>query len=153
MTLYVVMSVKKPDYFRRYITKVGATSEAQARKKFLERHPTFGGAQVEDVESFVNWARKHLSPSLLADLVINEMIKESKHSKYGTWFNKFPSHTTTDVPLTKDKLSKREIESARNGLYGKFKDGGCSTKAKSLLRRALMQKISASKLTTFEVTR
>jgi hypothetical protein len=153
MTLYVVISVKKPEYTRRYVTKVGAVSELQARKKFLARHTSFGGAQVETVESFVNWAKKHMSPSLLADLVIDEMVKESKHSKYGTWFSKFSSHTSADVPLTKDKLSKHEIDSMRMGLYGKFKDGGIPTKAKSLLRRALMQKISASKLTIFEVTR
>ena len=153
MTVYIAMSVKKPEYNRRYCTKVGAISEDQARKKFLLRHPTFGGAQVETLDSFVNWARKHLSPSYLADVVVSEMVKEAKHEKSGPWFQKYPSHTSTSKSLTKEKMSKSEIENTRLWLWNKFNDGSVPVKIKSLLRRALIQKISASKLTVFEVTR
>lgn len=150
MTLYVAMGVKKPDYTKRYCVKIAGHTPESIRKRFKEKHPSMG-VQVETLDSFVRWFSKHVSPSTVASMIVDEMVKETKRGE--NWFFKYPSHTSTDQPLTKDKFSKRQITAAEDMIWKRVQNGSLGPKQRSLLKRAISRRLSASKFLVVEVWR
>jgi len=150
MTLYVAMGVKKPEYTKRYCIKMAGHTPESIRKRFNEKYPTMG-VQVENIDSFVRWFAKHVSPTTVSEMIVDEMVKETKRGD--NWFFKYPSHTSTDVPLTKDKLSKWEISSAESAICKRAKDANLGVKHRSLLKRAIGRNLSSSKFLVIHVLR
>lgn len=151
MTVYIAMGVKKPNYMDRYVVKVGATSAASAKKKFLDKYPQFGGAQLESWDSFTTWAMYHLSKYTVADMIVNEMRKETNRG--ANWFSKYASHTSTATKLNADKISMSEMKSAEYNIAKKIEDGEAGPTLKRFLKRALGNKISSTRLTVLTISR
>lgn len=151
MTIYIAMGAKKPNYMDRYVIKIGATSAASAKKKFLEKHPQFGGVQLESWDSFTTWAMYHLSKYTVAEMIVDEMRKETNRG--ANWFYKYASHTDTSKPLNKDRISTWEMRSVEDNIAKRIGDGEAGPTLKKFLKRALGNKISSSRLTMFTISR
>jgi hypothetical protein len=151
MTVYIAMGAKKPNYMDRYVVKIGATSAASAKKKFLEKHPEFGGVQLESWDSFTTWAMYHLSKYTVADMIVNEMRKETNRG--ANWFTKYSSHTSTATKLNADKISMSEMKAAEYRIAELVGDGKVGSTLKKFLKRALSNKISSTRLTVVTISR
>jgi hypothetical protein len=151
MTVYIAMSVKKPDYMDRYITKIGATSASAAKTRFLNKYPQFGGVQIESWDSFVSWAAHHLSKYTVADMIVNEMRKETNRG--ANYFTKYPSHTSTAEHLNKDRISTSEMKAAEYRIAELVEAGKIGPTLKKFLKRALGNKISSTRLTVVTILR
>lgn len=152
MTTFVAMSVKKPEYHRRYCIKIGAATAAGARKKFLEKYPQFGGVQLETMDSFVVWAFRHLSKYQLSEMIVEEMKKETKLRGGTKWFYVYPSHTSTDRRLDKDKMSTTAIHNVEFEIVRSIENGKVPHLARQALARALKRKLSTTKFIVVEVS-